>query len=364
MLTKYDEFMCHQIPSTMDHPYTSAREWTERTWFSAHDISGKMHMVSSIGLYPNRNIIDTYGAVAIDGKMEYLVRASRELRPARDETKIGPFTYEIVEPMKKVRKSLAENEHGLSYDILFDASFPALEEQPQFSRHRGRVQENIVRYVQMGRPSGWIKVDGKTYEIDSNTWRAERDHSWGIRRGGGVPETGVQPGEIPEGYLFNFLVVQFDSWCASYHIRELWDGTRLMFSGGIAYPLGSPVKEIPLTDVDHFFKFRPDMRFPTGADVVLKGPDGLKKELSLKPLGCCYLRPGGYFGYNEFTHGLWMGQSWMDGLRLDISDPAVVRDISFLDDVMCEVRCGDEVGYGITEIVVTGKYPRYGYEGY
>ena len=27
-------------------------------------------------------------------------------------------------------------------------------------------------------------------------------------------------------------------------------------------------------------------------------------------------------------------------------------------------RCGDEIGYGMTEIVVVGKYPKYGYEGF
>ncbi len=27
-------------------------------------------------------------------------------------------------------------------------------------------------------------------------------------------------------------------------------------------------------------------------------------------------------------------------------------------------RCGDEVGYGTTELMVVGKYPRYGYQGY
>jgi hypothetical protein len=31
---------------------------------------------------------------------------------------------------------------------------------------------------------------------------------------------------------------------------------------------------------------------------------------------------------------------------------------------MCEFRCGSEVGYGIIEMVVIGKYPKYGYLSY
>ncbi len=68
MLTKYDEFLCHQIVSTFDHVETSDRMWTERTWFSAWDTSGRLQLVTSIGYYPNRNVMDAYGMVAVEGK--------------------------------------------------------------------------------------------------------------------------------------------------------------------------------------------------------------------------------------------------------------------------------------------------------
>jgi hypothetical protein len=29
--------------------------------------------------------------------------------------------------------------------------------------------------------------------------------------------------------------------------------------------------------------------------------------------------------------------------------------------VMCEFRCGDEVGYGIVELVIPMSYPKYGF---
>lgn len=364
MLTKYDEFVCHQIVATFDSVETSAREWTERLWFCAHDITGKLILVAGFGFYPNRNIIDAFACLAVEGKTQHNVRASRELRPRIDEVEVGPFSYEVIEPLRRVRWILADNEHNLSYDIEFEATMLAHEEEPQIGRFRGRVEENVKRYFQVGQPSGWMKLEGQTYHIDKVNWRAERDHSWGIRRGGGVPEAGVQPGEIPEGYLYNMVVAQFDQWGATYHTRETWEEKSRHFSGGVFYPVESGKAELAVTRVEHNFKFRPDIRQINGGNAVLHVEDGSRIEISVRPLGVCYVKAGGYFGYKGFTHGLWLGPYFNDSVRIDLTDPNAIREVSFLDDVICEMRCGKETGYGIVEMVVVGKYPRYGYHGY
>lgn len=371
MLTKHDEMLCHQIATTFDHPATSAREWTERIWFMAHDTTGDVILVAGFGFYPNRNIIDAFVCLAVEGKTQHVVRASRELRPRIDEVNVGPFSWDVIEPMKKVRAALGENEHGVSYDILFDATAPAFEEDPpQFFRLRGRVIEDIRRYFQVGKPSGWIKVDGRTITIDPTSWRTERDHSWGIRRGAtDYMETGVQPGEIPVGFFYNGTCWQFDNWGASYHIREGWDGQANNFSGGLFYPLASGKDVVKLASIEHQFTFRPDvpgLRQVNGGKVILNAADGSKKEVLIKPLGAIYIGTGGYSyaNYRGFTHGLWMGPSWIDGFKLDLTNPDVLREITYLDELVCEVRCGNEVGYGLTEAIVIGKYPKYGYEGF
>ena len=130
------------------------------------------------------------------------------------------------------------------------------------------------------------------------------------------------------------------------------------------YPYGSGKEELKLVSVEHEYQFRPDIRQLTGGSLILGGIDGSKMEVSVNPISVCYLKPSGYFGYEGFTHGLWMGPYFFDGLKLDLTDPNVERDISFLDDRMCQMCCGDDVGYGIIELVITGKYPKYGYQGY
>jgi len=365
MLTKYDEFLCHQIVSTFDHVETSDRTWTERTWFTAFDTSGKIQLVTSVGYYPNRNIIDTYGAVAVEGKTQYVVRASRELRPNTD-TVVGPFSYQVLEPMKRVRAVLDENEYGLSYDVEFEGTMPPCEQDTasQFIRSRGRLFWNICRYFQVGRPSGWIKVEGETYYLDKDSWQAERDHSWGIRPTGGVPETGVQPSEIPPGYCYHYGLIQFPDRGILYEVVEDSEGKPSHGGGKIFYPYGSEKEGILILSVEHEYQFRPDIRQLTGGRLLMGLEDRSELEVLVNPKSVCYLRPGGYFGYEGFTHGLWMGPYFIDGLKLDLTDQNVERDISYLDDRMCEMRCGNDVGYGIIEMVIVGKYLKYGYKGY
>jgi hypothetical protein len=370
MLTKYDEFPCHQIASTFDHPGTSAREWTERIWLMFHDTTGQFQIVAGFGIYPNRNIIDAYTCLVFEGKTQHVVRASRELRPRIDEIEVGPFSYKIIEGLKTVKAALDENEYGISYDLDFEATMPAHEEGAQFTRFRGREVENIRRYDQVGRASGWVKIEGQTFQIGKNEWWAERDHSWGIRRGGAeYSETGVQPGDIPEGFFYNGVFWQFDKWGACYHIREDGDGKITNFSGAVFYPYGSGKEDLELASIEHDFQFRtdiPGIRQINGGRVILNAVDGSSFEVTIHPLSACYIGAGGYnpMGYKDFIHGLWMGPSFIDGFKLDLTDPEVVREATFLDELSSELRCGKEVGYGMTEVTSFGRCPKYGYEGY
>jgi len=364
MLTKYDELLCHQTVATFDSVGTTAREWTERAWIVVYDTSGEFLLITGFGMYANRNIMDAFTCLNIKGETQYNVRASRELRPNIDEVKVGPFSYEIIEPLKKVRCTLAKNDYDLSFQVELEGTMPPHEEDPQFTKERGRILENVVRYVQGGRASGWIKVQGRQVEVGGENWRWLRDHSWGVRRGGGVPETGVQPNEIPIGYLHNFSFTQFDDFGVSHHTRESWDSQTLIFSGAVFYPYDSGKEELPLKSIEHNYVFRPDLRRITGGTNIYNAIDGSKIEVSMRALSFCCLKPGGYFGHRGFVHGLWLGPSYLDGYKLNMTDPEVQREVSFLDEVICEMRCGNKTGYGIIELVIVGKYPKYGYQNW
>jgi hypothetical protein len=360
MLTKHDEFLCHQLASTFDHVADSGVQWTERLWCCAYDISGKIHLTSAFGKYPNRNIIDGLGLLTIDGKTQYNVRASRELRPQIDDVKVGLLSYEVMEGLKKVRWALGENDYGISYEVEFEGRMPAHEEVPQFARSRGRLVENICRYAQCGRASGWVKVQGKTYDIKPDTWYAHRDHSWGIRSTGVSMEQGLPPGEPFTGLFFNWNLIQFKDWYISCHLREDHNGNVVYFSGGMGYAYGDSRPGLQLVSVEHNYQFDPSTRQLKSGRVIYTAADGSKVDISVRALTHLHLWPGGYFTYKGFSHGVWMGPDWIDGEKLNVSDSKVVQEVSLLNDNMCECRCGNDIGYGIVEIVMMGKHPQYG----
>ena len=376
MLTKFDEFFCHQIVSTFEHVDTSDRQWNERFWFAAHDNSGGILIDAGIGKYANRNVMDGYGGIAVDGKRQYTVRVSRELWPDLDDLKIGPLSYEIVEPLKKIHICLEENEVGISFDLEFEGSMSPVEEEPTLRYFRGVAINHTCRYFQFGHVSGKVSVEGKDYQIKKETWWAQRDHSWGLRLIGipppgawwyrpesGVPESGLQPFPRPKGIFSHYLGMQFKDWGAVLNFTERPDGTNSV-RGKVCYPYGDTRRPVPITDVQHQFEFHPGTRTFRSVELVITTKDGVKREVSVKPLNVYYARTGGYLGgYKGWAHGKWMGPYAIDGEMLDISDQKVVEEVSGgADDTMCEYRCGDDIGYSVWEPLVIGELPKYGFE--
>jgi hypothetical protein len=112
----------------------------------------------------------------------------------------------------------------------------------------------------------------------------ERDRSWGIRGAGAdFVETGVQTPEIHPGQLFNFALMQFPSWGASFHIREIWDDELDIprpwhFAGGLFYPHGVDDERNLRELLSHFDK-NARVDFGLGEASVFQGEAGLETFL-------------------------------------------------------------------------------------
>jgi hypothetical protein len=321
-----------------------------------------------MGVYPNRNVMDASASITVDN-VQHVVRASRELRPAADEVKVGPFSYDIIEGMRKLRFALGENNLGLSYDMEFEATMEPYEETHQFNRSRGRLREDVQRFLQVGKPSGWIKLGDRTYEVDKDGWVAERDHSWGIRWGGGgggeggsPGQTGGQPDDLFPGLLYTLAIVEFKDWGFGYHVREDWEGRPWFFSGAIFYPCGSGKPELRLVGIDHEFEFYPGLRQPKFARVLLRGADGSEREVLIRAQVPYYLGPNGYYYFRDFVCGQWKGPSYVDGFQLDLKDPEICKATHLLNEQSAEVRCGKDIGYGTIEMLCYGKHAKYRFE--
>lgn len=358
MLSKYDEMLCHQTATTFDHVVDSGDNWRENAWICAHDKSGKFFLSSHFGVSTNRNVMDSSALLTVDNKTQYNIRASREFRPCTDAVRVGPMSYQIIEGMKRIHWVLAENQYGISWEVEFEASMAPHEESPQYARSRGRVTEDICRYAQTGRAKGWLKVEGKTYDISPDTWLSHRDHSWGIRWMHNLytDDSSFQPPIRQQGFLGDWHIFQFDDWYTCSSLREDHRAQVLHFTGGIV-PASGP--EIRLLGEEHDFQLVPGTRLLQGARITALAEDGSKREIQIRPISIIYLQAAGYWPYKGFRLGRWMGPEWIDGEKFDITDPSQMKEVSEAPTFIVECRCGDQVGYGMIQFGIHGKHAKY-----
>ena len=78
MLTPLDDTLCHQLPTTFDHVWTSDPRWFDRYWFAIYSQEGNVAIQVTMGAYRNMNVLDG-GAVMIVDNKQYNVRVSRSL---------------------------------------------------------------------------------------------------------------------------------------------------------------------------------------------------------------------------------------------------------------------------------------------
>jgi hypothetical protein len=371
VLTAHDELMCHQLPTTFDHVAQSDLRWTERVVLYGFDRRSSTSVMTGMARYPNRNVIDAYAMVTVEGRA-HVVRTSREISAAADRIaswQVGSYAYEVVEPLKKVRAALEPgDDHAMTMDLTFSGTFPCYEQAPAFFRDRGRVDEDARRFYQNGRASGSITLGDKQIAITPQDWYFARDHSWGVRRGGGggnLPEAQIlQPHTIPEGVLYFMGIFEFEDRLVHFAQREDAHGQIWHYEGELLYPSSTGKPSQALTRVEHDFEFRDDLRVIRGGKVTVHAADGTTDTISITPVADFWPGFAGYDEYRGYASGYWRGPSFTDSFVIDTTDPAEIAKVSMLSETFCQVRSGDSVGHGLVEMVFMGRNVRYGHAGY
>ncbi len=356
MLSRLDDYLVHQIAEPVSHVATSDRNFFDRYYFGCHDTEGKVFLMLAFGQYPNLGVTDAFVTVAHEGK-QHVVRTSRELGDDRMDTKVGPISVEVLEPLRCHRIRCEPNEWGIEFDLTFEGRV-GLYLEPRFFRRTGnRVTQDYLRSTQTGRYEGWIKVAGQTFEVTPERYWGSRDHSWGVR-GVGEPEP---PGYRPPGggtFFWNWACIQMPGYTILYTVSEEADGRRWNDSSVRLWPIDSGKEPDHLRSVHHL-EFISGTRQLKRATLEMTEEGGRGFKIECDPLMVLWMSTCGYGG--DWRHGMYHGDLEVQGLTHDLSDPETARRLAGLHETVCRFEIEGEVGYGVFELAAFGVYPRYGF---
>jgi hypothetical protein len=217
----------------------------------------------------------------------------------------------------------------------------------------------------VGSWEGTLRVDDQTWDVTPDTWLGSRDRSWGIRPVGEQPGPG-RPDESPGGRSFWWLYTpfRFDDFFLFVIAQEDGDGHRSM-NEAIRVWADGRTEQLGWMDIE--IEYRSGSRHPERAVMHLRDEDKKPFDIEFETLGFVALALGSGYGGDDWTHGKWMGDGWVDRVSYDLSDPELRARIPFgmLDHVARgTIRGGTHdghVGHGLFEHTNVGRHAPSGF---
>lgn len=368
LLTPLDDTLQHQTTAPFIHVAHSDHRFFDRYWFEAWQRDGSQGFIAGMGQYSNMNAQDGFCSVQREGR-QYNQRFARQLRPDVASTRIGPFGFEILEPLWRFRMFCEPGAGPVSYDLVWQGTFHARLEAHHFGRVNGRVNLDHERIDQVGRVDGWLEVDGQRVEVVD--WWGDRDHSWGIRPAVGGFEPVNGPDDPRAGRLFLWFLFDCGEFSGHMQLQEDADGHALYMDGYIQFPDDSGRPDLRIVEVEHDAVFHPGTRQYSAARVRMTTDDGQRWDADVKPVLTAWAYAGtGYgAGFNDRKGlGYYRGpEVVMESDVYDVRDP---EKVFLLDGTPTPsghreqpalVTINGKPGYAHFPIMVGGRNARYGF---
>jgi hypothetical protein len=368
MLSRFDDFPIHQTAAPIAHPLSGDRNTYDRYWFNGYSDDGSMYFGIGAARYPNLGILDCGFSIVHNGQ-QISFHGSRRAPTEPTDVTVGPFRIEVVEPMRRIRMVLSENDTGVAADLEFIARTACVEEGRQTMWQGPRLRMDVTRFAQFGRWEGQIKYDDVTIDVLGSTTPGTKDRSWGVRPVA-KPDLAIAP-EAPSGTqaFFAWAPLHWDDRCTHFGVFEDRYG-RQWHSDGAILPVYDDPADIPgaedpdteiLVGVQHYIYYQSGTRRARHARIDLIDNDGHLEGIDLEPLLCFRMKGIGYM-HPEWGHGIWKGELEIAGERwnCDELDPTAV-DNQHIQQVV-RARSGDRVGIGVLEQISFGPHARYGFK--
>ena len=368
MLSRFDDYPIHQTPEPIAHRATSDPNTYDRYWFNGLDCDGGFYFGAALGLYPHQQVMDAHFSILRDGE-QHALHTSRLAPREPSDTAVGPIRLEVVEPMRRLRLTIARNDTGIEAELGFVSRAPALEEA-RARMKAGATTRNLIdmtRFTQFGTWQGWIRAGGVETRVDAARTFATRDRSWGVRPVG-APAPG-RPGEPPQvAWLWAPIHFEDEALLVGYFQRptgERWnaDGMRVPVSADpepVADP-GAPGL-VHLEPLGEHLAFRPGTRWIERATFDVATHGGAKSRLELETVLRFNMNGLGY-AHPRWGHGLWQGALAVEGESWKESDLQPASPFHQHLHNLVRAKLGAKRGVGLLEQILLGPHAGYGFTG-
>lgn len=328
MLSPWDDYYVHQAGEPLAIVEDKDPRWFDRGYFNLHDAEGRFFLLTGIGTYPNTRVMDGY-ATALVKRKQHNLRVSRRLAGDRENTRVGPLSFQVVTPMNSWKLSLEPNDLHISFSLDSQKrSVPLLVKKMVYGEAHGEPSA-FSHFVQFVRYRGWVEVGDDRFEGE---FHGIRDRSWGVRAAKG-------------GLGLHFWIgVQFRDFCLAVMLDENRDNSVAYFDGALLFDSGETV---PIVEFGHRIEFADGPMEHTGGELFAKDASG--REWHIRTWRCSrgiYMSGGGYGGW----HGIDRGELHQEGECWEVDDTRV-RDALPLPmyDQLARFQIGDETALGVFE---------------
>jgi len=364
VLTPYDDYPIHQTADPVAHPSSADPNHYDRYFFNGFSRNGELFFAGAMAHYPNRGIIDAAFSVVIDG-VEHSVFASGSM-PLDRSTEIGPIRVEVLDPLRRIRLSVAPNDQGLEADVVFDARTVAIEEPRNTLISGSRRVMDVTRLTQWGSWEGTITLSGQDLPLGVGA-RGVRDRSWG-QRGLGVQAPTNFPQAAPQVFWL-WAPLHFDQFCTHLALFERADGERWLEQALILPVIepgtptwGEDLAYEHLQGVDYELDWKPGTRIARRAALTMRSAVNGDSKIELEPLYTFRMRGIGY-GHPVWGHGSVHGPLAVGGesIRLDDFDPQDPTAMHIQS--VCRATMDGDEGIGVLEQIAFGDHTPTGLHG-
>ena len=366
MLTGFDDTLFHQTADVMAFTPVSDHRFFDRSIYGIYAPDHSGHIVTSIGVYKNNDVLDGFVMGQINRETQFNQRYSRRLSTDYERPGLGPLQFDVIEPMKRHRIWLAKGDHPVSFDLEWNAVLPPHLEARHHERHHGRLVRDYTCFDQFATASGWIEMAGERFEV--RNWFSWRDHAWGVRPGVGGFETNTGGGLSAHGYFAIYFWFLTDEAGGFIQLQEDSEGRRKALIGSVDSRVGD--RSAKVVDFSHDIVFEPGTRIYRTAHFSFTTEDGKKWNADIEALGRGWVFKGS--GYNSgYNDGRGLGAFRGEYLEeQDVYNLAHPEDVVLPDgrtvrplhrEQIARVRVNNRPGQAHCPIIATGFNRRYGF---